>query len=245
MGDLGVSTEFVQVGEEFATSVSHILLDPTGERAIIMAPASTGTITEAVFRQYFTEAVAQAPMVTTEISQVPLSGVHAMLDMARGVSCLDVDVPPSVASGDAGLGTLQEVLSVARAATVVKPTLEAASELLALAASHGESCDPAYVGNRIEEDLAGVASQLREALGAKLVAVTDGKKGCGLAALGPEELAAVVPVFPGVNQVDSTGAGDAFFRRNGGDAPRVWPACDHAGPGAPGEGGERYWCGVL
>ena len=45
--------------------------------------------------------------MTTEISQVPLSGAQRVLDLAResgSISFLDVDVPPSVAAGEAELG---------------------------------------------------------------------------------------------------------------------------------------------
>ncbi len=40
----GVFPGFVHHGPEFVTSVSHVFLDASGERSIIMAPASTSAI---------------------------------------------------------------------------------------------------------------------------------------------------------------------------------------------------------
>lgn len=95
-----------------------------------MAPASTGDIDAETFETHFGCAVKTASIATTEISQVlkadenlfvyshlgqvPLSGVTRLLDIARNspnktLSMLDIDVPPSVAAGDAQLGTHQEV----------------------------------------------------------------------------------------------------------------------------------------
>ena len=207
---MGVSTAHIKHGPEFATSVSHILLDKDGERAIIMAPASTGTIVGDVFRKHFEEAIlADCKIATTEISQLPLSGAQTLLDLARSahaLSFLDVDVPPSVAVGDAGLGNLKELYGCVSSCDVMKPTLEAAAELLSVAASEGESCNPDDVD--LPTSLAKVAEDLLRAYGPKLVAVTDGKRGCGLAIPG---LSVEVAGFDGIHQVDSTGAGDAFF----------------------------------
>ena len=57
MAELGVGAEHVKVGRQYATSLSHILLDRSGERAIIMAPASTGTITADVVEREFRDAI--------------------------------------------------------------------------------------------------------------------------------------------------------------------------------------------
>ena len=107
MEAMGVGTEHVVVGAQHSSSVSHILLDESGERAIIMAPASTGTIDAATARAHFAVAVQEASMLSTEISQVPLPGVLELLACASSSSVttlLDVDVPPSVATTEAQLG---------------------------------------------------------------------------------------------------------------------------------------------
>lgn len=71
MAELGVSAEFVRVSPAYATSVSHILSGPDGERTILMAPASTSRLTGDVMRREFGAAVAaRAAMVTTEVSQL-------------------------------------------------------------------------------------------------------------------------------------------------------------------------------
>ena len=50
--------------------MSHILLDKDGERAIIMAPASTGEITGGVFEKHFKSALENnCTIATTEISR--------------------------------------------------------------------------------------------------------------------------------------------------------------------------------
>ena len=89
----------------------------------------------------------------------------------------------------------------------MKPTLEAASELLALAETGGES---AFFENDIHlpEDIGEVARKLQKAYGASLVAVTDGKRGCGLAS--PENNI-VVSAVPNIGQKDTTGCGDAYL----------------------------------
>ena len=216
LGDIGVSTEHIKHGPDYATSVSHILLDRDGERAIIMAPASTGEISGDAFREHFGEAVSSpnCKIATTEISQLPLSGVQMMLDLARDsntMSFLDVDVPPTVAVGDADLGNLTELYQCVTSCDVLKPTLEAAGELLALANSKGASCNPDDVD--LDDALTDVAIQLLDAYNPKMVAVTDGKRGCGLAVRGSNgnPVAVEVPGFDGIDQVDATGAGDAFF----------------------------------
>jgi hypothetical protein len=69
--------------------------------------------------------VNSASMVSTEISQLPLSGVQWLLDTARASgapSILDVDVPPSVACGAAQLGTPEQLGRCVRGADVVKLT---------------------------------------------------------------------------------------------------------------------------
>lgn len=217
MAALGVSSEHVRVSPGHTTSVSMVFVEESGERTIIMAPASTSQMDGPRVAAEFTAAVRGAAMLTTEISQVPLSGVEALLDTAAGagvLSLLDVDVTPAIASGAARLGTLDQVRSVVRKAGVLKLTASAAGELLALAS-----------GAPLESKLEHVAAQLRDAFGSRLCVVTDGSRGSALAVAPPpgsvgggsagrkaaSSCAVVVPIYSGVTQKDATGAGDAFF----------------------------------
>lgn len=96
-----------RTSDDYSTSVSHILSTPDGERTIIMAPASTSQLDSDKMGHEFKDVVRGARMVTTEISQVPLSGVRYLVEAARsqGIpSLLDVDVPPQVALTSARLG---------------------------------------------------------------------------------------------------------------------------------------------
>ena len=49
---------------------------------------------------------------------------------AKVLSILDLDVPPSIAVGEASLGTIEEVIDCVKNADVLKPAHEAAEELL-------------------------------------------------------------------------------------------------------------------
>jgi sugar/nucleoside kinase (ribokinase family) len=202
---MGVSTEYVRVSDAYSTSVSYVFNDPSGERTIIMAPASTSQLVAAKMRAEFGAAVAsRASMVTTEISQVPLSGVELLLDAAAGAgvpSLLDVDVTPGVATGPAQLGSLDELRRCVTKATVLKLTGSAAGELLALVSQAP-----------LEARLENVAAQLADAFGARLCVVTDGSRGSALALgkaaapSGGKRVAPLrVPIYQGVTQRDATG----------------------------------------
>ena len=219
----GVDTSCIQVSSAYRTSLSHIVLDKDGERAIIMAPGSTSDISAEVVRGSFGGALAAAKIATTEISQLPLDAVEELLTSSAGLGMLDVDVPPSVASTDANLGDLHAVLRCARACDVLKPTMGAAAELLALAATEGATCsaDEAGIEPVDESDIVGVAQRLQGAFGVGMVAVTDGSKGAGFATA--SGMSALVPAFGGVQQIDATGAGDAFF---GGMVAGLYRHCD-------------------
>ena len=207
MRAMGVSTDFVRVSADYATSVSHILSGPDGERTILMAPASTSRLNGEAMRREFAEGVAaRAAAVTTEVSQLPLSGVEWLLDAAAAAgapSLLDVDVTPAVATGPARLGTLDELRRCVRKAGCLKLTASAAAELLALVSS-----------KPLESRLENIAQQLADAFGSRLCVVTDGSRGSALALRSggaARAEAVLVPVFGGVTQIDATGAGDAFF----------------------------------
>lgn len=202
MEDLGVSAQYLQVSNSYTTSVSHIFSSTVdGERSIVMAPGSTLEIDGAIMEKFFGRAISSARIATTEISQVPLSGVIKLLDIAKTssvLSMLDVDVPPSIATTEAGLGSMDQVKAAVSRANVLKPSLEAATELLAAFGS------PLRGGESLDE----VATRLLKTFGSQLVAVTDGGRGCGFATTWG---AGSFPVIPIARVVDATGAGDAFF----------------------------------
>lgn len=203
MAAMGVSSEFVRVDDAYTTSVSHVLIEESGERTILMAPASTSQLTATKMKIEFADAIAGASMITTEISQVPLSGVQYLLAAARshGIpSVLDVDVTPSIAVGAARLGSLDELRSCVTQATVLKLTASAAAELLSLV-----STIP------LESRLEHISAQLADAFGVRLCIVTDGSNGSALSLGRPSNSApravepVLVPIYTGVTQKDATG----------------------------------------
>ena len=217
LASLGVGTGLIRASADFTTSVSYILSEEGGERTILMNPASTSRMTCDLMARdrEWAKAIALSGMVTTEISQLPLSGVEWLLRSARTLgapSVLDVDVPPSVATGSARLGTAEELQRCVRSADVVKVTGGAVEELLSLLAP----------GVRVEPSLEGVTQQLADVLGCRLAVITDGSRGSALAAsraAGGGGVAVRVPCFAGVTQVDATGAGDAYL---GGLIAALW-----------------------
>lgn len=165
-----------------------------------MAPGSTGDISTKDIDTFFSSAVKQACLLTTEISQVPLSAVKALLQMGRNTNVptvLDVDVPPDVATTSANLGDIDTLYDCVKLADVMKPSLEAAQQLLHIFAK--KSIDGLSINQ--------IASLLREVFQCKLVAVTNGSNGSGLSI---ESSSIHVPVVPS-QVVDATGAGDAYL----------------------------------
>ena len=223
---LGVDARLVRAAPQYTTSVSYILSEAGGERTILMNPASTSRMSGELMAREYGAPVAAARMVSTEVSQLPLSGVEWLLGAARAAgatSVLDVDVPPSVACGAAQLGSAAQLARCVRGADVVKATGSAVAELLALLAP----------GARAEPSLEGLAQQLADALGCRLAVITDGARGSALAvsrAAGGRGVAVRVPCPAGVTQVDATGAGDAFL---GGLMAALW----HGGGGGAQAGG--------
>lgn len=176
-----------------ASAFAAIFLDPAGNRAIYMSRGATAELTPNEIEQVHRCFIGSARIVTTEISQLPLRTVIAILRVAQEgglTSILDVDVPPSDAC--AMLGSQKELEKALRLATILKPAKAAAREL---------------AGKDTTEDSLKTAALLRERYGSRAVLLTEGDRGCAIAT---ESEALNVPAFR-VKQVDSTGAGDAFM----------------------------------
>ncbi len=174
-----------------ATAFATIFVDTAGDRAIYMARGATAELTPAEVRNRHGAFIRRANLVSTEISQLPLRTVIAILLFARTHSIptiLDVDVPPSDAIGS--IGTRAELERALKLATWLKPSKAAAREIA------GNGRDPLKI-----------ADAIRAKYGNRAVIITEGDKGCSIAA---RDTSIRVPAFK-VKQVDSTGAGDAFL----------------------------------
>jgi sugar/nucleoside kinase (ribokinase family)/D-arabinose 5-phosphate isomerase GutQ len=175
-----------------ASAFATIFVDSSGERAIYMARGATAELTPAEVRSRHGAFIRRASLISTEISQLPLRTVIAILLFARThsiPSVLDVDIPPSDAI--ATLGSRAELERALKLATYLKPSKAAAREL---ASGNGR-------------DSLKIAESIRTRFGAHAVLITEGDKGCAIAAA---DTAIRVAAFK-VKQVDSTGAGDAFL----------------------------------
>ncbi len=175
-----------------ASAFATIFVDSNGDRAIYMARGATGELTPAEVRSRHGAFIRRASLVSTEISQLPLRTVLAILLFARTHSIptiLDLDVPPSDAIGS--LGTRAELERALKLATYLKPAKAAAREIVT-----GNGRDPLKM-----------AGAIRTRYGNRAVIITEGDKGCSIAA---REATVRVPAFK-VKQIDSTGAGDSFL----------------------------------
>ncbi len=190
MAALGIEPSLTLDGS--STALSLIVVDPAGERAIYMSRGANAENDGAHLDAHHAEALASARIVSTEISQIPLNGVLAVLRAGRAAGAttvLDVDIP--VADATASLGTREELEECLRLADVLKPAKNALAGLVEAG------------------DATAMAAALRDVTGARAVAVTDGAAGCAIVA---EELTEHVPAAAGIGAVaDTTGAGDAFL----------------------------------
>ena len=190
MNALGIRHHLTLDGS--ASSCATIFVDAAGNRAIYMLRGATAELKPAEIRRRHGAFIRNARMVTTEISQLPLASVIAILLFARTHSIptvLDVDVPPADAC--ATLGTHSELERALKLATILKPAKAAAREL---------------AGNGGRDTLK-MAETLRTRYGNRAVVITEGDRGCAIAA---HDAAVRVPGFQ-VKQIDATGAGDAFL----------------------------------
>lgn len=188
----GIDRGSVLVKPGGSSSFSVIYVAPDAERAIYMARALTATTTAEDIDALFADAIRRAAVVTTEISQLPLPTVIAVLRLARAAgvpSMLDVDVPPSFATGVARLGTAEEFNLAVGLADMVKPSKAAAEEMVE--------------GRSLEDRAEAILGRY----GARLAAITDGGNGSVFADCAGVRRLPVHEITPR----DSTGAGDAFF----------------------------------
>jgi sugar/nucleoside kinase (ribokinase family)/D-arabinose 5-phosphate isomerase GutQ len=175
-----------------ASAFATVFVDKEGNRAIYMARGATGELAPDEIRRRHGGFIRHAHLVSTEISQLPLRTVLAILLFARTHSIptvLDVDIRPSDAVG--ALGSRAELERALKLATYLKPAKSAARELIS-----GNGRDPLKL-----------AEAIRDRYGNRAVIITDGGKGCSIAA---KDASLHVPAYK-VRQVDATGAGDAFL----------------------------------
>ena len=79
-----------------------------------MFRGATSFITPDIVEKYFIPHIQNAKIVTSEISQVPLSGVRAFFEASGKLNILrflDMDLPMSVAVDKAHIGTREDVIS--------------------------------------------------------------------------------------------------------------------------------------
>jgi sugar/nucleoside kinase (ribokinase family)/D-arabinose 5-phosphate isomerase GutQ len=189
MDQLGIRHHLTTDGS--ASSFAKIFVDTRGGRAIYMARGATAELAPDEIRRRHTRFIRHARMISTEISQLPLRTVIALLLFARANSIptvLDVDLPPADACPT--LGTRAELERALRLATILKPTRLAARALM---------------GPR--RDMLKLAQAMRVRYQNQAVVVTNGERGCAVAAA---DTALRIPAFA-VKVVDTTGAGDAFM----------------------------------
>ena len=188
----GIDRSAIRVIEGRASGFSVVNVAEDADRAIYMARALTAETTAAHVETHFADYIRSAAMVTTEISQLPLDAVIAVLRIAReaGVpNVLDVDVPPEFAIEVAGLGSAEDFEEALRLADVIKPAKAAALQMVEADTS--------------EERAEGIFNRY----GARLVAITEGAQG-SVVTDGKQTVR--VPAKP-VEARDTTGAGDAFL----------------------------------
>ncbi len=181
-----------------ASDFTLIFVSQDGGRAIYMAPAAITETRPDEIRDIHTEYIAEARILSTEISQLPLSCVVEAVRIAKHAGArvaVDVDLPPSYAIGEGGLGTSAQLNEILTLADIVKPTKEAAMDL--------------FPGKR---DALALAKMMVERYGSgtpnKICAITDGQRGCAVAS-GKEAFTLEAARIG--QAADTTGAGDAFL----------------------------------
>jgi len=141
----GISNEFVTRSPNFVSPMCHVLLDDAGERSMLMSPGATAAMDQQTLAKLYSQVLMDpgTPIacISSEVSQMPLSGVAFLLAQARRRQvpfALDVDVPVDVAIGTAQLGTLSQLAAVTTCVggpSIVKLSNSATESLLYLAAA--------------------------------------------------------------------------------------------------------------
>ena len=188
----GIDRSAIRVLEGRASGFSVVNVATDADRAIYMARALTAETTAADVETHFADYIRSAAMVTTEISQLPLDAVIAVMRIAgeAGVpTVLDVDVPPDFAIDVAGLGSAEDFEEALRLADVVKPAKAAALQMAEADSSEER------------------AERIFDRYGARLVAITEGAQGSVVTDGKQTIRTSAKPV----EARDTTGAGDAFL----------------------------------
>jgi len=175
-----------------ASSFATVIVDSRGDRAIYMARGATAELRPEEISRRHGAFIRRAHIVSTEVSQLPLPTVNAILSFARRHSIptvLDVDLPAADAAQM--LGTHADLERALKLATILKPSKAVAASL-----ADSRNGDPLKM-----------AEKIRSKYGSRAVIITMGDRGCAIAA---RDAALKVPAFR-VKQVDATGAGDAFL----------------------------------
>lgn len=85
LDSFGVGTDAIDVNSDHITSLSHVFVDSFGERSIIMSKGSTSQINSQCVQRHFKHHIEDpsTAILTTEISQVPLSGryIYVLCDI--------------------------------------------------------------------------------------------------------------------------------------------------------------------
>src|SRR5207245_5824844 len=113
-----------------SSSFAHIFVEAEGARSIYMSPAATSEMTGDEVRAEHADYIRRAQMLSTEVSQLPLSAVVAALEVARErgrTTVLDVDVPRRDAIKT--LGSAEEFERALRLADYLTPSTGAATEI--------------------------------------------------------------------------------------------------------------------
>src|SRR6516165_11220240 len=106
-----------------SSSFATVIVDANGDRAIYMARGATAELRPEEIQRRHGAFIRRANIISTEVSQLPLPTVNAILAFARKhsiPSVLDVDLPAADAAQM--LGTRADLERALRLATVLKPS---------------------------------------------------------------------------------------------------------------------------
>ncbi len=188
MARLGIAQHLDLSGS--ASSLAHVYVDGRGGRAIYMARGATGELSADEIETRHRGVIESAPLVTSEVSQVPLAAVKRVLEIARAAGArtvVDLDVP--IADAVPVLGSEQDLHAVLERADVIKASVATLAGIV-----------------RTREPEA-IADELAKRYHTNVIALTLGADGAALFAEGKRWREPAPPV----EVVDTTGAGDAFL----------------------------------